>query len=89
MRRSELEATRDSHLHQRSKFTTTTGKSVELRKPEVSNKRYITILLLISILLDFETIYNLNTALPLSTRTQAPIQLIAVKAKRLITTSKF
>ena len=49
MRRSELEATRDSHLHQRSKFTTTTGKSVELRKPEVSNKKYIPILLLISI----------------------------------------
>ena len=48
MRRSELEASRDSHLHQRSKFTTTTGKSVELRKPEVSNKRYIPILLLIS-----------------------------------------
>ena len=47
MRRSELEATRDSHLHQRSKFTTTTGKSVELRKPEVSNKKYIPILLLI------------------------------------------
>lgn len=47
MRRSELEASRDSHLHQRSKFTTTTGKSVELRKPEVSNKRYIPILLLI------------------------------------------
>ena len=49
MRRSELEATRDSHLHQRSKFTTTTGKSVELRKPEVSNKKYIPILLLILI----------------------------------------
>ena len=46
-RRSELEATRDSHLHQRSKFTTTTGKSVELRKPEVSNRKYIPILLLI------------------------------------------
>ena len=87
MRRSELEASRDSHLHQRSKFTTTTGKSVELRKPEVSNKRYIPILLLI--LLDFETIYNLIISRPLSTRIQAPIQLIVVKAKRLITTSKF
>ena len=88
MRRSELEASRDSHLHQRSKFTTTTGKSVELRKPEVSNKRYIPILLLIS-MLDFETIYNLIISLPFSTRIQAPIQPIVVKAKLRITTSKF
>ena len=64
MRRSELEATRDSHLHQRSKFTTTTGKSVELRKPEVSNKKYIPILLLISKILELSklTLFNYTLA---------------------------
>ena len=70
-RRSELEATRDSHLHQRSKFTTTTGKSVELRKPEVSNRKYIPILLLI--LDHFGTIYTLVISLHLSTRIQVHI----------------
>ena len=64
MRRSELEATRDSHLHQRSKFTTTTGKSVELRKPEVSNKKYIPILLLILKILELSklTLFNYTLA---------------------------